>query len=498
MKKLIFSVLLCCVAIVASAQVQRPKLVVGIVIDQMRWDYLYYYYDKFGEGGMKRLINEGFSCDNQMVNYVPTVTGVGHASLYTGAGPATNGIASNDFRMGDKMVYCCDDPSVQGVGTTSKSAQMSPHYMLGTTIGDMLRQATDFKAKVFGVAIKDRAAILPAGHSANGAFWYDKSVAGFVTSSYYMDKLPDYVVKFNKQNTLKKGYDPKSHADGVTVTFDMAEAIMKAEKLGQNGTTDMLCVSISSTDAISHQTGTWCSPGKENEEVFLTLDRDIKKFFDALDAQVGKDGYLLFLTADHAGTHNPNTQREHKLVGGSWDKTATLRQVNEALSKKFGVEGKYFNKSVGFSLYLDHAFLAQNNLDIEAVKAAAIAELKKVPELITAVDYEKAAVAALPQWIRERIINGYYKGRSGDIYAVVKANYFDWNVKPGFYGSTHGSWNPADTHIPLIFMGWNVKPGKTNRLTTMVDTAPTVCAMLHVQAPDASTGNPIVEVVDQK
>ena len=148
MKKLIFSVLLCCVAIVASAQVQRPKLVVGIVIDQMRWDYLYYYYDKFGEGGMKRLINEGFSCDNQMLNYVPTVTGVGHASIYTGAGPATSGIASNDFRDGDKMVYCCDDPSVQGVGTTSKSAQMSPHYMLGTTIGDMLRQATDFKAKV--------------------------------------------------------------------------------------------------------------------------------------------------------------------------------------------------------------------------------------------------------------------------------------------------------------------------------------------------------------
>ena len=172
--------------------------------------------------------------------------------------------------------------------------------------------------------------------------------------------------------------------------------------------------------------------------------------------------------------------------------------MNEALSKKFGVEGKYFNRSVGFSLYLDHAFLAQKNLDIEAVKAAAIAELKKVPELITAVDYEKAAVAALPQWIRERIINGYYKGRSGDIYAVAKANYFDWNVKPGFYGSTHGSWNPADTHIPLIFMGWNVKPGKTNRLTNMVDTAPTVCAMLHVQAPDASTGNPIVEVVDQK
>ena len=498
MKKIFLSLLVCIMALTASAQVARPKLVVGLVIDQMRWDYMYYYYDKYGEGGMKRLMAEGFSCDNQMLNYVPTITGVGHSSIYTGAVPAANGIPGNDFYLDGKRVYCTDDPDAKGVGTDSKAGCMSPKNMLGTTIGDMLRCATDFRSKVIGIALKDRASILPAGHSANAAYWYDKSVAGFITSSYYMDALPDWVKKFNRSSGMKKGYDPKSGSDGVTLTFNMAEAALKNEQLGKGETPDMLCISISSTDAISHKTGTWFSPGKENEEVFLTLDRDIKKFFDALDAQVGKDGYLLFLTADHAGTHNPNTQREHKLVGGSWDKTATLRQVNEALSKKFGVEGKYFNASVGFSLYLDHAFLAQNNLDIEAVKAAAIAELKKVPELITAVDYEKAAVAALPQWIRERIINGYYKGRSGDIYAVAKANYFDWNVKPGFYGSTHGSWNPADTHIPLIFMGWNVKPGKTNRLTNMVDTAPTVCAMLHVQAPDASTGNPIVEVVDQK
>ena len=183
MKKIILSVLMCCVAMIAAAQVERPKLVVGIVIDQMRWDYLYYYYDKYGEGGMKRLINEGFSCENQMINYLPTVTGVGHASLYTGAGPATHGIACNTFYKDGKFVYCCDDENEQTVGSKSKVGAMSPRNMMSTTIGDMLRQATNFKAKVYGVALKDRAAILPAGHSANGAYWYDKSIAGFVTST---------------------------------------------------------------------------------------------------------------------------------------------------------------------------------------------------------------------------------------------------------------------------------------------------------------------------
>ena len=170
MKKIFLSLLVCIMALTASAQVARPKLVVGLVIDQMRWDYMYYYYDKYGEGGMKRLMAEGFSCDNQMLNYVPTITGVGHSSIYTGAVPAANGISGNDFYLDGKRVYCTDDPDVKGVGTDSKAGCMSPKNMLGTTIGDMLRCATDFRSKVIGIALKDRAAILPAGHAANAAY----------------------------------------------------------------------------------------------------------------------------------------------------------------------------------------------------------------------------------------------------------------------------------------------------------------------------------------
>ena len=230
MKKIFLSLLVCIMALTASAQVARPKLVVGLVIDQMRWDYMYYYYDKYGEGGMKRLMAEGFSCDNQMLNYVPTITGVGHSSIYTGAVPAANGIPGNDFYLDGKRVYCTDDPDVKGVGTDSKAGCMSPKNMLGTTIGDMLRCATDFRSKVIGIALKDRASILPAGHAANAAYWYDKSVAGFITSSYYMDALPDWVKKFNRSSGMKKGYDPKSGADGVTLTFNMAEAALKNEQ----------------------------------------------------------------------------------------------------------------------------------------------------------------------------------------------------------------------------------------------------------------------------
>ena len=186
MKKHFITLILCCMAMIANAQIQRPKLVVGIIFDQMRWDYLTYYYDQFGEGGFKRLMNEGFSCDNQMINYLPTVTAIGHTSNYTGSVPAFHGIAGNNFYVNGKQVSSCEDHSVKTVGAKGKTGEASPVHLLSTTIGDQLKMATDQKAKVVGVALKDRAAILPAGHAADAAYWYDKPSGCFVTSTYYM------------------------------------------------------------------------------------------------------------------------------------------------------------------------------------------------------------------------------------------------------------------------------------------------------------------------
>ena len=189
----------CCAAMVAWSQprIDRPKLVVGIVVDQMRWDYLYYYFEDYGPDGIKRLLNEGYSCENTMINYVPTVTAIGHTSLYTGTVPFFHGIAGNSFIIDGKSVSSTEDKNEEGVGTDSDAGMNSPRNLRSTTIGDELKQAFDFDCKVYGVAIKPRAAILPAGHSADAAYWWDSEVGHFVTSTYYMDQLPEWVEKFN-------------------------------------------------------------------------------------------------------------------------------------------------------------------------------------------------------------------------------------------------------------------------------------------------------------
>ena len=322
-KTLLLFVLFFCGAVQISARTymnERPKLVVGIVVDQMRWDYLSRYYDQFGNDGFRRLAEEGFSCDNCLINYLPTVTSIGHTSVYTGTTPAFHGICGNDFFIDDIPTYCCGDTTVNTVGSDSDKGEMSPRNLLSTTIGDQLRMHTDFRSKVIGVSYKDRAAILPAGRSANGAYWLDTKNVCFISSTYYMDELPDWAKAYN--NELKKnkkaqelnrkiGFDPICG----TVTTDMAIAALKGEKLGKGDVTDMLCVSYSQTDVIGHE---WGTRGEHTDGAYLQLDKDIARLLKALDEQVGKGNYLLFLTADHGGAHNYQWMIDHKLNGGAW------------------------------------------------------------------------------------------------------------------------------------------------------------------------------------
>ena len=280
---IILAVSCAAIGVMAQPRIDRPKLVVGVVVDQMRWDYLYYYYEDYGPDGIKRLLNEGYSCENTMINYIPTVTAIGHTSLYTGSVPFFHGIAGNSFMIDGKTVASTDDKSVEGVGTSSSVGQNSPRNLRATTIGDELKQAFDFECKVYGVAIKPRASILPAGHSADAAYWWDSNVGHFVTSTYYMNQLPNWVEKFNRKYNTEPKYDLNTSNEGVTYTFRMAEAILENEKLGRGKYTDMLCVSVSSTDAIGH---TYSTRGRENYEVFMQLDKELAHFFKELDKQV--------------------------------------------------------------------------------------------------------------------------------------------------------------------------------------------------------------------
>lgn len=480
----------------------RPKLVVGIVVDQMRWDYLSRYYDQFGEDGFKRLIKKGYSCDNCLINYLPTVTSIGHTSVYTGSTPALHGICGNDFFIDDDPVSCCGDESVDPVGTDNrKKGCRSPHYLLATTIGDQLRLHTDFQSKVVGVSYKDRAAILPAGRSAEHAYWLDTDNGQFITSTYYRTALPEWVKTYNKElkrnaALQKVGKDVGLYPLCGHITTDMAIAALKGERLGKGKVTDMLCVSYSQTDVIGHKYGT---RGEHTDAAYLELDKDIARLLRALDDQVGEGNYLLFLTADHGGAHNFQYMIDHKLSGGAWktDNETLYDKLEACLKEKFGaaVDCSIINGLNGYRVYLNHAKIKALGLDLEQVKAVLIAFFSEVPHVQFVMDFAKVNTWSVPDIIRSRALLGYHPHRSGDLLLVLEAGYYEFGKWSSPIGTTHSAWNPYDAHIPLLFYGWKVEHGSTSREVHITDIAPTVTQMLHIQQPNACVGEAIGEIV---
>lgn len=522
-----------------TTQLERPKLVVGLVIDQMRWDYLYRYYDKFGSDGFKRLLNQGYSLNNVHINYVPTVTAIGHTSIYTGSVPAIHGIAGNDWtdKNTGKNVYCTTDETVSPVGTSSKKVgSHSPKNLWSTTITDELRMATNFQAKVVGVSLKDRASILPAGHNPTGAFWFDDSSGSFVTSSYYMNDLPQWLKNFNGQNlpdkliangwntllpinqytesspdnspwegllgsaktptfpysNLAQDYQAKKDnirytPFGSTLTFKVAEAALDGEQLGKDNVTDFLAVNIASTDYAGHKFG----PNSiEVEDVYLRLDADLADFFKMLDAKVGKGQYTVFLSADHGGAHAEGFMKEHKMASGFFGENAE-KSLNDLLKLKY----QYDKLIIGidnYQIYLDQNYMKANKINAEEVADYLVDELNKDQTVLFAVNLKKIGQSPIPEPIKSRIINGYNWQRSGDIQLVSHDSMLPPYSKTG---TTHSVWNSYDSHIPLIFMGWGFKNGESNRDYNMTDIAPTLSALLRIQFPSGNIGNPIVEAL---
>lgn len=530
-KFLIFFVIVFCIAGWSSAQTdiswspeQRPKIVVGLMVDQMRWDYLYKYENRYGNGGFRRLIRDGFSCENTMIKHAPTVTAIGHSSVYTGSVPAFTGIAGNEWydREWGRVISNVEDSVSTAVGTDKKYSK-SPNNLLVTTIGDELRMATNFQSKVVSVSIKDRGAILPGGHTANGAFWNEGNK--FVTSSYYMKNLPEWVKKFNQTDWQKKlmpggwntlypietyilsdeddkdyenpvkGEDkavfPHTKASltsspfGNTFVLEFAKQAVEGYNLGGGKHTDMLAVSLSSPDAIGHQYG---PTSIEVEDNYLRLDRDLESFFNFLDNKFGKEGYLFFITADHGGNQSPGFLEEHHLPTSVIVKE-TFSDLNEMLEKKFGHE----NLVIGFEngqLYLNDEAMEKRDLNRDEVVKAIALELKKNKGVQYVFDNEKLAEVSLPEPAKTMYINGFHPKRSGDVLIIKSAG---WKTGSRM-GATHGDWNPYDAHIPLVWMGKGIKPGKTNRTIGMTDIAPTIAALLRIQMPSGNIGEVITEI----
>jgi hypothetical protein len=522
-----------------ATNLPHPRLVVGIVVDQMRWDYLFRYYNRYQSNGFKRLLGEGFSCDNTLIDYLPTVTAAGHTCIYTGSVPALHGIAGNDYiiQATGQSMYCTRDTSVQAVGSApSPEGQNSPRNLLTSTITDELRLATNFRSKVIGIALKDRGAILPAGHTANAAYWFEDKSGNWITSTYYMGELPGWLKDFNAQKLpesyLKNDWTPLYPADtyvqstpdinkyegkfkgtdtpslpvktsalyknnlglirstpfGNTLTLDMAIAAIDNEKLGQNEVTDFLAVSFSSTDYVGHQFG---PNSVEIEDTYLKLDRDFATFFTFLDAKLGKGNYTVFLTADHGAAHNPAFLTDHHIPAGVWNEGKVRTELNKFLLDKYKVENIVLslgNYQVNFN-YKDFKYA---KLDEELLKKDCIEFLSAQTGVAYAVDMTRARTASIPDELRGRIINGYNPEHSGVIQIILKPG---WYASGSITGTTHGTWNPYDAHIPLVFMGWGIQHGHLNRETHMTDIAATLAALLHIQSPNGCIGQPISEAL---
>lgn len=521
-----------------------PKLVVGVVVDQMRYDYLYKYWDVMGNNGFKRLLGEGFSFDNCHFDYVPTYTGPGHSCIFTGTTPSINGIVSNNWydRNAGVSVYCTDDSAVQTVGSSSIAVgKMSPRNLLSTTIGDELRIATNFRSRVIGVALKDRSCILPAGRGANAAYWFDGATGNFISSTYYATQLPKWVQTFNEQKLAQKYLSKKwetlkpisiyekycapddNRYEGLfvgesrsifphdlpaivtamktfdvlratpwgnTITKDIALATLENEKLGKGDVTDMLTISFSSPDYIGHQFGPQSVEVMDN---YLRLDKEIAEILTYLDKNYGKGNVLLFLTADHGAAQNIAYMQDKKLASGNIDTDNFLLKLRTFAAQTYAdsnVVTAYDNQQV----YLDRKIVAAKRLNLADVQqqfADFMLTQTGVAQAITASELQKSEFS---ESVFSFIQRGFYAKRSGDVLLNYEPGWMDWGSK----GTSHGSPFSYDTHVPLVWYGYGIKPGNSSAHVRVKDIASTVSIYLHIPFTNGNTGQPLNNYIKGK
>ncbi len=535
MKKLLLLLTICFLSIQINAQkITQPKLVVGIVVDQMRYDFLYRYWNKYGDGGFKYLLKKGRSFENLHYNYVPTYTGPGHAAIYTGTSPAYNGIVANDWfdRKQGKSVYVVEDSNVQTVGSSSEYGKMSPDHLLTTTITDELEIFTNKKSKVIGIALKDRGAILPAGNMADGAYWYDPSTGNWVTSTFYMNQLPAYVQTYNEKkladqylnqvwNTLlpidqytestvddtnfevkfKKEEKPVFPHDlpairgsydfgllsrtpfGNTFTTDFALEVLEKEEMGKDEITDFLALSYSSTDYVGHQFGI---NSIEAEDTYIRLDLELKRLFQYLEKNVGKGNFVVFLTADHGVVNAPAYLKSEKIHTGGFQRKDYESTLKDFLNNELGSDNwvsHYDNQQV----YLNRDLIKSKKIDLKNIQDKVVEFTRDFEGVADVIPAYQMATIALGNLMFQKIQRGYDYDRSGDVLLVLEPQWID-DDKALKGGTTHGSSYAYDTHVPFIIMGKGIVAGGTNQEASITDIAPTLANYLRIMEPSGCTG----------
>jgi hypothetical protein len=547
MKKVFFPLFVFLLACFTGfAQLNRPKLVVGIVVDQMRPDYLTRFYEHFGNGGFKTLMSDGYTMWNIQFNYIPTYTGLGHASIYSGTTPRYHGIIGNDiyYREKKQTENCVRDTFAIVGNTTQKSIWgASPVRFVVTNICDELKLCTNKRSKIFSMSMKDRAAILPAGHLADYALWFDQETGNFVTSTWYAKQLPDWLVKFNDRK-LATGYikeewnplygrDIYNNCDIDTAIYaitgtgkkilplfphnlrlpensknpeysplynspfanslltDLAIETIKSGELGKGQFPDFLAISYSGTDAVGHLFG---PQSKEIMDTYLRLDKDLERLIQTLDQNIGKDNYVLFLTADHGVAEIPRYLMKLKGPAGYIYRDTLQKLVSGFLDHKL-TPGKWIEKFINDQFYLNRELISEKGLDLKTVQtqlAEFLIRHKGIAFTYTAsalLEEEFTANMAM------RVQNGFQPKRSGDVLIVFESGYSGYGDG---YLADHGSGYNYDTNVPLIWYGQNIKKGESWQLHYITDLAPTLSMILRIKYPSACIGNPMLEINERK
>jgi predicted AlkP superfamily pyrophosphatase or phosphodiesterase len=517
---------------------KHVRLVVGIVIDQFRYDYLTRFADQFGEGGFKRLLDGGAVFTNANYIHVPTYTACGHATFMSGSTPAMDGIIGNEWwdRESGKRITSVTDNKVKLVGGREGAAGMSPSRMLGSTIGDELKLASAGQSKVIGVSLKDRSAILPAGKRPNGAYWYDLNTGNLVSSTYYFNELPEWVKKFNAQMRPDRFFGKKwekllpepayqrSTADEMpyekfsagnkfpyTITggeegpgpgfytqfqytpfandylVDFAKAAIESEQLGADDVTDLLTISFSSNDLVGHIYGPY---SQEVQDITLRTDRSLAELFNYLDRKIGSDRFVVALTADHGVAPVPAHAKDYGL-GGIVDPKIVREAVQNALNKNFGEE-KWILDYINGNYYFDEAAIERRKLNVEDVERVASQAVMKVPGIAECFTRSQILSGRLPQnKIARGVANGFHPQRNGNLVVVPQPFFF---IAEGVT-TTHGTPYIYDTHVPVIFYGAGVAAGSYSSVSSPADIAPTLASMLKLEIPSNSVGQILREAI---
>ncbi len=548
MKK-IYLLLVILYSIQVQGQIKKseppPKLVVGIVVDQMRQEYLYRFDSKLSKGGFKRLVQDGFMLKNGHYNYAPTVTGPGHASVYTGTTPAFHGIIGNEWydKNLQRVVNCVNDPDQKSAVGAAGKGDVSPWRMLTTSITDELKLATQKKAKVIGISFKDRGAILPAGHLSDGAYWFDGKSGKFITGTYYKTTLPDWVEKFNQQNLadkylsrewntllplnqyLESGVDDSPYEvrlegkdravfpynlkilrksdnfDLLSFTpfgndylTDMAKAAIAGENLGADEITDFLALSYSSTDILGHAVG---PNGVEIQDMYLRLDKNIEDLLKTLDEKVGAGRYTVFLTADHGVADVAQYLKDNRIPAGYFNESNVKASLNDHLQKYFP------GKQIVEAFNNGQVYFDQNVFQNDP-KASGVELLIATQLTINFLLAQEGIANAYPEsairqghfeegGIKGMVIRGFHPKRSGDVVVVLESG---WYGAGRVQGTTHGSPYTYDTHVPIIFYGSGIKKGSSVQYHPITDIAPTLSILLNIKFPSGCTGQPVKELFE--